>query len=379
VRFTNVIGQHALKKQLIKTVNAGHVGHALMFLGSEGSGNLAMAIAFAGYILCENPGETDRCGICPACKKLDVLGHPDLHFSFPIVIDNSKKTCEPFLRTFIETVKEDPYLTLSKWEQEVLQEKKKALIPAEEANHLVKNLSLKSFSHGHKITIMWMAEKMNSAAANKLLKTFEEPTDKTITILVTNSTDAMLATVISRTQLVTCERLSEEEVAEALCTLDGADRDLAKIVAWQAEGDYAKARRILGKDDDSAKYLETFSRWMRACVKSNLGVAMQVSEELASLKKEDQQRFLEYCLQFLHESILYVFAGAEHARFDQNALAFAERFAPFMAQSGLSGFHEVFSTGHYHVERNANAQLLFMHMSNEMMKLFANPKPELIS
>jgi DNA polymerase-3 subunit delta' len=310
---------------------------------------------------------------------MDVLGHPDLHFSFPIVLDTSKKTCEPYMRTFIEAVKDDPYLTIGKWEQEVLGEKKKALIPAEEANQLVKYLSLKSFSHGHKITIIWMAEKMNTAAANKLLKTFEEPTEKTITMLVTNSTDAMLATVISRTQLVKCERLGEDELSEALQLMLGASPEMAKVAAWQAEGDFAKARRILGKEDDGAKYLDTFSRWMRACVKSNLGAAMQVSEELASLSKEDQQRFLEYCLQFLHESILYVHAGPQHARFDKHAMAFAERFSPFIAQSGLSGFHEVFSKGHYHVERNANGQLLFMHMSYEMMKQFSNPKPELIS
>ena len=69
MQFREVIGHETIKKQLIQTVSENRVSHAQLFAGSEGAGALPMALAFAQYMQCQNPGPDDSCGVCPACHK----------------------------------------------------------------------------------------------------------------------------------------------------------------------------------------------------------------------------------------------------------------------------------------------------------------------
>ena len=83
MQFKHIAGQAAVKQRLINTVNDNRVSHAQLFLGPEGSGSLALAIAYAQYLCCEDKQPNDSCGVCSACRKYQKLMHPDLHFSYP--------------------------------------------------------------------------------------------------------------------------------------------------------------------------------------------------------------------------------------------------------------------------------------------------------
>ena len=85
MQFADVIGQQDVKKHLAEMISMNRLSHALLFTGKEGSGSLALAIAFAQYIFCETPTATDSCGICNACRKASELVHPDIHFSYPVI------------------------------------------------------------------------------------------------------------------------------------------------------------------------------------------------------------------------------------------------------------------------------------------------------
>ena len=110
VQFKDVIGQIAIKQQLVNMYQQNRLSHALLFLGKEGAGGLSLARAFAQYIVCEQIngkgsqvsqaaslfGEdvslptptkdvTDSCGVCPACQKAAKLIHPDIHYSYPVI------------------------------------------------------------------------------------------------------------------------------------------------------------------------------------------------------------------------------------------------------------------------------------------------------
>lgn len=374
--FKEIIGQQAVKTHLIKTVKQGHVSHALMFTGGVGNGKLPLALAFAGYIFCENRGETDRCGKCGACKKMDVLGHPDLHFSFPFVKTTSIKTCNPQMREFISTISKDPYLDLRDWELQIASDNKQSIITADESNEIVKRLTLKSFAGGHKILIIWNADKLNSSAQNKLLKTLEEPEAKTLIILVTDSAQNLLPTINSRTQLVQCEHISDEVMATALVERFDTDKTNALNIAKIADGDFAKAKKMIAANQSTSKYFELFSQWMRAAAVSDYYKILTSCDQISKLSRDEQQNFLEYGLQFFHQSILYTYVGKEQARFDSEAAGFAIRFAPFMVANDLVGFHDIFSDGHYMVKRNVNAHLLFMKMGSDMAKLFKTRTPQ---
>ena len=89
--FSQIIGHEDIKKKLIQSVKENRVAHAQLFLGPEGTGKLALAIAYAQYINCTNKKENDSCGECPSCKKFNSFAHPDLHFIFPTTTNKSVK------------------------------------------------------------------------------------------------------------------------------------------------------------------------------------------------------------------------------------------------------------------------------------------------
>ncbi len=368
--FKDILGHTAIKNQLTQSVKDGHVGHALMFLGPEGSGALPMAIAFSGYIFCENPTDEDRCGVCTSCVQMNAWSHPDLHFSFPVVKQKKSETADKHAKNFLGLLKEDPYMTLKSWELAMGEEKKKSIISAEESQEIIRSLSLKSFKGGHKIMIVWRADKMNISAANKLLKTLEEPTQKTIVILVAVSPEDFLPTIVSRTQKVNCGKLTDSDIADGLEKQYQIDPTSAKKYAHISDGNFYLARMLATHKEQPTDYLDIFTRWMRACVTSKMPDMLAVCEKIGTYTKDQQQYFLEYCLQFLHQSIVYVYLGEGAARFDDEALEFARKFAPYMEKSDIEGFQKIFSDGHYMVERNINPQLLFLKMSQDMMKLF---------
>ena len=156
----------------------GRVPHALMFTGPEGSGNLPTAMAFIQYLFCENKQPEDACGNCPSCLKTGKLIHPDLHLVFPIPISKSVRTSNDLLPEFRNMFLETPYLTIQDWFGSLDAENKQPLIPADEANDILKKLSYTSYEGGYKIMVIWQPEKMNASSANKLLKILEELCNK---------------------------------------------------------------------------------------------------------------------------------------------------------------------------------------------------------
>ena len=370
VYFKDIIGHKEVKESLLKTIKDGHVGHALYFLGPDGSGNLPLAIAFSAYILCESPTIEDRCGECPSCKQLDTWNHPDLHFSFPIIKRKPNETSEEHIEEFVQTLKKEPYLSLKSWEKKLGGETKKSIIPTAESDYIVKALSLKSFKGGHKVLIIWRADKLHQAAANKLLKTLEEPTEKTIIILVSDSTENLLPTIVSRTQLINCGWLSDDEISQGLIRELKVDEERANEISRLANGNFNQAKILAESEVLSSENLDIFKTWMRACVKHSMPDALKSVEEITALTKDGQQGFLEYCMDFIHKSILYTYIGKDASRFDSESLEFAEKFAPYIAKSDLDGFHNVLSHGHYMIERNVNSRLLFLKISRDLMDLY---------
>src|SRR5262249_37298325 len=100
---------------------AGRVPHAMMLVGPEGNGGLALALALAQYIQCENKGDEDSCGVCSSCIKNQKFVHPDLHFTFPVII---KKSGEPPLSNdwIVEwrtALANDVYMNTNDWLQSI--------------------------------------------------------------------------------------------------------------------------------------------------------------------------------------------------------------------------------------------------------------------
>ena len=172
MQFKDVIGQEELKKHLIQEVKNDKISHAQLFLGKPGFGSLPLALSFVQYIFCEQKTESDSCGICPSCKKVQDLQHPDLHFSFPAVQAIGKKS-DVFLADWREQIKSEPYFNLNNWIDRIDVKGRAPIIGTDESQEIIKKISLKSYEGGYKVMMIWMSETMNATCSNKLLKIIE--------------------------------------------------------------------------------------------------------------------------------------------------------------------------------------------------------------
>ena len=96
MKFSSVPGLQDTKSLLTEAVRNNHTAHAQLFVGADGALNLPLALAYATFLHCQNRGEEDACGVCPACSKNLRFIHPDTHFVFPISNINADKDEERF-------------------------------------------------------------------------------------------------------------------------------------------------------------------------------------------------------------------------------------------------------------------------------------------
>lgn len=379
--FNQIIGQEHIKKHLLTSAKNGRVPHAQLFVGSEGSGTLPMAIAYAQFLIsnyAENPEASQL--------KCDKLQHPDLHFVFPVTTNDRVKK-HPISNLFLEDwrlfVKEQPYGSLFNWLQHIGVENKQGLIGVDEAEDVVKKLQLKSYEGGFKVMIIWMAEKMNNAAANKLLKLIEEPPEKTVFVLITENEDQIINTIKSRCQALHFNGLSENDIADALVNNYNVEPNEAAKLAHQAEGNYNKAIHLLQNDSSDLIFEEWFVAWVRTAfrAKGNASVVQQLiawAETIAKQGRETQKRFLEYCLQFFRQALLLNYKSEQLVFMETKSGFDLSKFAPFVHAGNILDIEKELNDAIYHIERNGNAKIILLDLSMKLTR-FLHKKEEKIS
>jgi len=373
MKFSEVLGLDHIKNHLIKSTDNGRISHAQLLSGKEGSGLLAMAIAYAQYILASSSENIEISNI--KCEK---LMHPDLHFAFPVSTNDkikSKPVSNNFLEEWREFVSRKPYGNLFEWLQSIGIENKQGQIGVDEAEQIVKALKLKSYEGGYKIMIIWMAEKMNISASNKLLKLLEEPPEKTVFILITEDEEQLISTIKSRCQTLHFPILSEADITNGLVEKEGADLPIAQNIAHQANGNYNKALQLLHNNDTNEQFEQWFVTWVRAAfrAKGNASVIQDLiewSDVISKSGRETQKRFLDYCLQFFRQAMLYNY-NAESLVFlePKNPSFKLEKFAPFVHSKNILLINDELNDAIYHIERNGNAKIILLDLSIKLTRL----------
>ena len=375
--FSDIIGQENIKKHLIKTVDNGRIPHAQLFVAPSGSGALPMAIAYAQYILCKNSGGENNTGDAVCNKKMDHLMHPDLHFVYPVANSKTVKShavSSLFAKEWKEFLQKSPYGTLYNWYQHLGIENKQGQIGVDEAEDVVKKISLKPYEGGFKVMIFWMAEKMNIPAANKLLKIIEEPPEKTVLILIAENEDQILKTIQSRCQVLHFRSLSERSIRDALIRNEGVDANLAMKIAHRAHGDYNKALHLLHNDANDLAFENWFIFWVRTAFKAkgNPSVVLDLvswSDEIARTGRETQKRFLEYCLQFFRQALLQNYRADSLVFYEPQTKNFdLKKFAPFVHGANATEIIQALNDAIYHIERNGNAKIILLDLSIQLTR-----------
>lgn len=375
--FKEILGLSHIKKHLATSADAGRVPHAQLFVGPEGSGTLPMALAYAQYLICanrdgENLGENQVCN-----TKFNTLSHPDMHFVYPV--SNSDKVkkhavSDHYLEEWRQFVKEQPYGNLFDWYRLIGIEKKQGQIGVDEAHDVVRKLALKSYEGGYKIMLIWMAEKMNISASNKLLKLIEEPPNNTIFILTTENEEQIIQTIRSRCQVLHFPPLAEDAMADALVKR-GALREEALLIAHEADGNFNKALDLMNKDSEDLVFEKWFVQWVRSAFKAkgSKGAIHELilwGQEVAKTGRETQKNFLSYCLTVMRQAMLLNYNIDELAFMRIHLDGFQlEKFAPFVHENNIEDIVRELEDAIYHIERNGNSKIILTDLSIKLTRL----------
>lgn len=368
MQFNKIIGQSQIKEHLIDTVQSQRISHAQLFLGPEGSGSLPLAIAYAQYVLCSNKLDSDSCGNCPSCLKVQKLSHPDLHFSFPIHLLKSTRTSDDVFIEWKKQLETSIYFGLQDWYRTLGNDNKQGTIGTDESQKIVKKISLKSFEGGYKILIMWMPEQMNNQAANKLLKIIEEPPKNTLFLLVSENQENIISTILSRTQLIKIPRLKEKELSAYLVQNNGLPLEDAENYAHLAEGNVSLAMALMSDKESASFNLDNFIKWMRLCYTRNVGETIDWVDSIAGAGREAQKNFIVFSLGMFRQSIIGHYADTDLVILTSAQRQFLDKFSPFINHKNIVVLTELLNDAHYHLERNANPKILFLDVS---LKVYA--------
>lgn len=376
--FSEIIGQEHLKKHLTLSVDNGRIPHAQLFVGKEGTGTLPMAIAYAQYVLCQNAEGENTSGNDACNLKFNSLSHPDLHFAFPVAPNDVVKkhpVSKLFLEDWRKLLNEQPYCNLFDWYKQLGVDNKQGQIGVDEAHDIVKSLTLKSYEGGHKVMIIWMAEKMNVACANKLLKLIEEPPSKTAFVLISEDEEQIISTIRSRCQILHFPPLAENDIKAALIKKYSIDEAIATKIAHQANGNFNKACDLIYHDSEDLQFEEWFIFWIRSAFKAKgnktaIHDLMSWSEEIARNGRETQKQFLRFCLDYFRQALLYNYQAKDLVFIEPKSENFKlENFAPFVHGNNIMDISNELQEAIYHIERNGNSKIILTDLSIKLTRL----------
>ena len=354
--FRDIIGQEKLKAHLISCVQDKRIPHALLLWGNEGCGKLALALATAQYLQCENKQENDSCGVCQSCRLMQSLTHPDLHFAFPITKDGSKTVCNDFMDSWREKIIESPYFSYKGWIDTISNEKQ-GLIYSNESEEILKKLSLKSYSNGYKIMIIWLAEKMHETCANKLLKLIEEPPENTIFILISEQPDIILPTIISRTQMIHVPVIEEEAIAKVV----------GYNIAHVANGNYIKALEISKEKYSNTDNLESYRTLMLCAYSKDLLSLKNWTEAMASGSREKIKDFLSYTQHITRECFISHLQNSSLNYMIASEQAFSDKFKRFLTVDNIENIIELFDKANRDISQNVNTKIVLFDLGINLM------------
>jgi len=246
----------------LRRLESEKLAHALLIEGPAGTGKTALANAMVALLLCRDPGEA-ACGRCRSCKLLAGAAHPDFFDLQP--------------------------------------EEGSEVIKVDQVRAMIGKLDLTTSISMRKLAYIHPAETMNSAAANALLKSLEEPAGNAVLILVSDDPGRLPVTIRSRCQAITVKQPDSGAVHDWLLARSGQSSQRVKQAMQAAGGSPLRAAHYLASPE-----LDAFSR-IRSGLSGVLGqpsAASQLSNDWISLDAVELWRWLSICTGEVIKSIL---------------------------------------------------------------------------
>ncbi len=384
MQFKDVMVNETLKKRLVSLVDENRISHAQLFLGKNGTHNFALAVAYAQYVCCEDRHDGDSCGKCHSCVMFEKLQHPDLHLIFPNCIAKSVKKdpeSDLFAQDFREFVFNNNYhIDFDDWVKELKSDNKVISINIRDCASIIRKNSVRSHENGYKVYILWMAEKLYHAAAPKLLKTLEEPENKTLFILLAESSDAILPTILSRTQLVKIPPLPEEVIRQHLIDEECMSEQEAADIAAISENNYIKALKLKGENAELHKFHKYYSLFVKSATSfvqtGNLNDVEYFSvqnaiKDISKNGKDFQRNLMLYFSRMFRNELLINQKGKALVKATAEELKTLESFQQFFTIKNAMPLYNECNKAALHLERNVNVLMVFTDFYFKIAQNFA--------
>ncbi len=327
MNFAQIQGNGDVVRALVGMVDSGKVPHAIIFHEDDGGGAFPLCIAFLQYLYCASRHGGDSCGVCPSCNKIGKLIHPDVHFVFPTA---ASAISEQYMEQFRALVSSNPRFAEADLMSAIGIEGKNSLIAVSEAKHLLESLSLSALEGGYRSVVIYLPERMNPDAANRLLKMIEEPPLGTEFLFITHQTEKVLPTIASR-----CQHIRVRPSGES-----GSEVNFASP--------------------------ELFTELMDALLSKNLLSCLDVADRIAALPSRESAK--AFC-KFASDRLRLIFLASQGLMGPGEVGEDILRWAGAVPRSFPRRALAVFDRGYALTERNVNAKILFTDMVNRMFLL----------
>ena len=383
--FENVIGNKKIQKLLIKEFYLNRVPHAQLFVGPEDCFQLPMAIAFSSYLFCKNRDEEDACGHCSDCKKMSKLIHPDLHFFFPTIktekeekLSKSKTSFPVFQKALLI----NPNLNIHDWQLYLKTENKTLGIRTRDVLEIKSISNLKSYEGGYKVFIVWGAETMNQRASNTFLKSLEEPGEKTIFILISNTPPDLLPTIQSRLQIKRFKKMETETLLNHFKKRnpDLKDETILNYISKYSKN-YNKIKLGIDNELHTNSLDDMFVFWIRLCFlavtpKSKLKnpetqkkdyvmpLLINWCKNIGEQERHMQLEFIKIAIEIFRKAFLFNY-NASFVKYDlfKDTDFSLDNFSKYINQNNIVNIVDLLNIAYYSLSRYANSKLLFLDLS----------------
>lgn len=371
MNYSDLLSYEQITDNLRSCVDNGKFPHALLFTEKEGYGAFTIAWATIRYLFCKSRNNGDSCGICPSCKQISKLAHPDLHFIFPtntssLIGKDKKPEISAFYPLWRELALENPYFSEQELYNKLGIENKLGIIGVAEVNTIIGELSLSACEGGPRVTLIMFPERMNTEASNKLLKSLEEPKPDTFFILISQNPTKIIPTILSRCRIIEVPPMEQKILASRI--KEECDISIEEALFWSkySGGSYGKAKKMAKNREESDENFVIITNMLNFATKKDLPSLCDCWEQLSMMGKESQKQLCLEALEILRK--LYVLSlGMEEIAYippkerETYSSLSKEIKKDFYAQ-GFTLFNSAIDS----IERNVNSKFIFCDLCNRI-------------
>jgi DNA polymerase-3 subunit delta' len=332
--FDDIVGEEQLKSKM-KAISQSGPSHAYLLAGERRSGKTTLAKCFAAALQCEGEGEKP-CGRCMSCLQVEEGSHPDV-----VWLSHDKE----------ETIGVEDIRT-----------------------GVNEDILLKPYRGKYKVYLIDDAQKMTVQAQNALLKTLEEPPSYGVIILISNTVEAMLPTIQSRSVLLPVKPLPDEVIRGYLMNRMRVPDYRADVITAFARGNLGRACDLIANEEFEELKSAAIST-LKGITDADLGKTYTDAAEIARKYKESKSSFaqmMDFFLFWYRDALVYKSTGRSEGLIFREEIQYIKKVSGEMSYEGFEDVFRAIKEAKEKLRFNVNAEtvadLLLISLKDSIKK-----------